>query len=319
MMKLTRKIKKMITTAKTIAVFTHISPDADCIGSSLAFKTALEKYNKTIDVYCEKIPAELKFLNIDDKVNFELLSRQYDLLVSFDTASKKQLGQFQDIFDNNDNIIEFDHHKSRTSFAKHSFIDDEKSSMCEILYDVLKQLKCKIDSNVATYLYCGLAGDTGCFKFDNTSALTHNVASQLISLGADYKNINQNLFSYYTKDEYQLLTLSLKNAIFNDNYAISIVDSKMLNASKIVEISNKNFANILLSVEGIDVAILAIEKESGVFSVSLRSKSNFDCSAVAKAFEGGGHFQASGCKIFGDANEIKKALIKEIKKIETAN
>ena len=69
------------------------------------------------------------------------------------------------------------------------------------------------------------------------------------------------------------------------------------------------FPDIPLQLENVQFAILASEDDKGYFRVSLRSKGEVSAREVAESFGGGGHLNASGCKIFGEFNEVKERLI----------
>ena len=49
---------------------------------------------------------------------------------------------------------------------------------------------------IADCLYTGLATDTGCFRFSNTTAATHRIAARLIEAGARIETLNTILFRH---------------------------------------------------------------------------------------------------------------------------
>ena len=316
-----KQIKKIISKAKTIALFTHTSPDADGVCSCVALSNAIQFFNKNavVQIYCEKIPNELKFLNVEEKILTNITDLKYDLLISLDTGSANQLGSFKEYFLNHKNTIEMDHHFSRDSFAKFSYVDSSKSSMCEILFQMFEELNVKLNKEIATNLYAGIAADTGCFNFNNTSSYTHFVASMLMKYNIDIYQINNNLFNQYTKQEFDLLRLILNNTKIEKDFAYSIIDSKQLNQNKISEPSSRNAVNKLLAIESINMSAVAIEKESGKFYISLRAKLGEDCSLIAKELGGGGHKLASGCKIEGDKNTVKIKLLRSVREYKERN
>ena len=57
------------------------------------------------------------------------------------------------------------------------------------------------------------------------------------------------------------------------------------------------------------VSMVASEDDKGYFRVSFRSKGELSARAVAETFGGGGHLNASGCKIFGNFDEVKQQLL----------
>ena len=69
------------------------------------------------------------------------------------------------------------------------------------------------------------------------------------------------------------------------------------------------FPDIPLQLECVKFAILASEDDKGYFRVSFRSKGEISAKDVAESFGGGGHLNASGCKIFGTFNDVKETLL----------
>ena len=60
----------------------------------------------------------------------------------------------------------------------------------------------------------------------------------------------------------------------------------------------------------------ALLEEPGRFRVSLRSRDDdMDVSAVARRFGGGGHPQASGCRIEGQAGAVRSRLLAAVEEM----
>ena len=72
-----------------------------------------------------------------------------------------------------------------------------------------------------------------------------------------------------------------------------------------------NLPNTYLNC-GYKVAVVLKEKDDGIHC-SLRSKFEFDCSKIAEVFGGGGHKNASGCKIENSLSEAKTLMANAIK------
>ena len=69
---------------------------------------------------------------------------------------------------------------------------------------------------------------------------------------------------------------------------------------------------MVMSIAVVKVAIF-VRISNGVSRVSLRSKGQIDVSKIAGKFDGGGHFNASGCTIeILDVEKVKEIVLKEI-------
>ncbi len=67
--------------------------------------------------------------------------------------------------------------------------------------------------------------------------------------------------------------------------------------------------NRLLSVAGVEAALLFLELGPQETKVSLRSKASLDVNAVAAQFGGGGHKAASGVRYRGPLSEAEPKVI----------
>ena len=67
-------------------------------------------------------------------------------------------------------------------------------------------------------------------------------------------------------------------------------------------------ADELRSIEGVKLAAVFRETESGRFRVSLRSKDGINVALVARKFGGGGHHNSAGCSTKNSETEKEKLL-----------
>jgi phosphoesterase RecJ-like protein len=67
-------------------------------------------------------------------------------------------------------------------------------------------------------------------------------------------------------------------------------------------------------VKGIRVAILFQECKGDVVKVGFRSKDeNIDVNKIANYFGGGGHLMASGCRIKGKLEDVKRLVLRKVR------
>ena len=68
------------------------------------------------------------------------------------------------------------------------------------------------------------------------------------------------------------------------------------------------------------VSILFVEQPGGIVRISMRSKPPFDVHAFASRFGGGGHARASGMRIVGPLDDVRKNILKELESaVESAD
>jgi phosphoesterase RecJ-like protein len=85
-----------------------------------------------------------------------------------------------------------------------------------------------------------------------------------------------------------------------------------------VDGDNNGFVNIPLAAREVEAVCYMREVQPNAFRVSLRSKDNINVARVAEKFGGGGHKNASGCRVEGDWDakeaEIIAALTQAVEK-----
>lgn len=316
-----KNIIKQIKKAKKIALISHISPDPDTVGSTVAFCEVLKNMGKTVYCFCDDI--KINEFELFDSVNLfnqieivdengNALENDFDLFVSIDVATFDRLGKFKACFDLAENTIRIDHHQMSENYAKLNHMVPD--SACGIvIFDILKKMKIKITKKIATALYFAIAGDTGIFHYNNTDAKTFLVCSKLMKLGADIRFVYGEYFDKKTVPELKLSSFALLNAKINDDlkYVIMKVskeDYSKFDAPQTAYVGN--LANLYLNC-GFKVACIIKEKDDGI-RVSLRSKFEYDCSKIAEQLGGGGHKNASGINILSSIDEAEKMVEKEI-------
>ena len=73
-----------------------------------------------------------------------------------------------------------------------------------------------------------------------------------------------------------------------------------------VPTDTEDLANLCLTIQGTDAAMILVEQSAGVYKVSFRSRCELNCSELAKEFGGGGHKAAAGAGIEGSFDECQR-------------
>lgn len=307
------KIIKLLNDANTISIYSHINTDCDAMGSSLALKLALEQLGKKVDVYSNSnFPSNFKFYGEHiEKLNKKTCDR-YDLAVCLDTPNESRLGKYKFTYRKNvKNVIVIDHHTlSNEKFGRYSYVL-EASSTCEILYGVLRKLNVDFSEEICKYLLSGILTDTGRFSHSVTSK-TINIVSKLMSFGAfTMESITNPLFNSMSYSSFEMLKKLYSRIEFFCEKRFALVMFKredFIETGTTLDDTNA-FPDLPLQLETVEFCVLASEDDKGYFRVSLRSKGGISARSVAESFGGGGHPNASGCKIFGSFDEVRQKLI----------
>jgi len=284
-------------------ILMHASPDGDTLGCGTALCGALQRLGKHAKAVCpEKYPARFDYM-------FEAVKPEDfkpETIVCVDVADSKLLGEMKEIGDKAALCI--DHHVSNTEYAERTLVKPDAAAACEIVYEVINALGVPFDRQLANSIYTGLATDTGCFKFSNTTPQTHVIAAEMIKLGADFAAINYVMFDLKTHGRITLEQEALKGIRYFAEKHVALITVPLALVESIPDIDNDDIgalANIPRQIAGVDIGISVKEKKPGVFKASLRSSERVDVSLIAQQFGGGGHKRAAGCTF--DKGTIEQA------------
>ena len=307
------KVIETLLNANSVAIYTHINTDCDAVGSSLALREVLRQLGKEVDVYVNsnfsnnfKIYGDISFYNQ------KTCKEKYDLAVCLDSATEGRLGKYKFTYRRGvKTTLAIDHHElSNGMYCKINYVR-HASSTSEILYDLFREMNIEFTPYICKCLISGIATDTGKFTHSTTSK-TFKVMSELLKhSNLTMEEITNPLFNSMKTEIFELLKRAYSRLELYSGGKLGII---MLHISDFLETNTSIdevdiFPDIPLQLECVQFAILASEDDKGYFRVSLRSKGNVSARDVAATFGGGGHLNASGCKIFGDFDEVKQRLI----------
>lgn len=309
------KFSDLLTLAKkarNVYIMGHVNPDGDCIGACIGLASMLEKSKVNAKVLLKDIPNMYNFLPISQYVS-DILPKSIDLLIALDCGDINRFGEFYEVIDRVNTIVNIDHHVSNTHFGQYNYVDEKASSTCEILFDRLDD-KTLIDETIAKALYTGIIYDTGVFKHSNTTKRTHDIAGELIDYSFDFTEIINKLFYYKSMIGLKIQSIAINNIqLFNDDkIAVTFITKEEAEAAKAEKNHTEGIVQLLNEINTVQCAIFIYESESNAFKISLRSKGSIDVCEVAKAFGGGGHIKASGCTINGVLDDIIQNIVSKV-------
>ncbi|MBD5632066.1 MAG: bifunctional oligoribonuclease/PAP phosphatase NrnA [Clostridia bacterium] len=305
------EIISKLKSAKTVAIFCHVRPDGDALGSGLALCLALNNLGKTAYMCCEDLPPEkFNFLSATGLVKSEIPELEYDTLISVDCADEARLGVFCKRFQKfKKTTINIDHHISNSGFAKYNYVINCPAT-CEIMTGIFQKAGFEITKDIADLLMLGLITDSGNFTHCDVTEKTFQTAAHLRACGADVNKINYEMFSRQSKARAKLFGRVMNNIRFDldDKFAyivISMADMQEFGADKSL---TEGFVDFPLTIDGVEVAAALLEYKKEQYKASLRSKGTVNVNSVASAFGGGGHILASGCMLFGTLEHVLDKL-----------
>ncbi len=316
----------LIRKTGNIVLATHVNPDGDALGSLLGFADILESMGKRVFRYVEQEATPFyRFLPGSDRLRTEMDELEGfvrpagdDVLgIALDCGDRQRLGQNGPKLLRIRPFVVIDHHKGNNGFGDFSWIDSQRSSTGEMIFDLATALGQTVSEEAAICLYAAIVTDTGSFKYELTSPHTFDVARQLVEIGVRPDFVARNLYDNFTLGRLQLMQMVLSTLEVNDDGRIAIirVTKKMLAQTGCTQEDTENLINLPRSVAAVQVAVFLKETGDDIVSVSLRAKDTCDVAEVAREFGGGGHRKAAGFrKSFTTMDEVRNRLLPVLKR-----
>jgi len=310
------QIKDLIHAHRSFVVLSHIRPDGDAYGTSLAFALVLRALGKQAVVYSQD-GLSRNYLFLPGK---ELVERTPSFappaetaILTVDTSTKERLGE-SFLAWNRVPDLNLDHHASNPGYGKINIIDGESPASAQVLYELLEALDYPCPPEAAVNLYVGLMTDTGSFRFRQTTARTFEVAADLVTLGADPALASQHCYQSSSVERFNLQREVLGASRFTCGNRVAYYHLTQDLYAKTGAHSDEveNFLEQLQTVATVEVAFMLEDLDKGVTRASLRSRGKIDVNAIAAKFGGGGHRLAAGIRSSLPAAELERKLLAEI-------
>ncbi len=306
-----------IKISKRSLVLSHQNPDGDTLGSMLALGAVLKRAGHVVDrVISDPVPEVYKFLPFADLVKSPVdskLQKDYDLAFSLDCGSLKRLGKAKELWLKAVTTVNIDHHVSNEMFGKLNWIEPEAVSTGQLVYNLAKALKIKIDKDIATLLYTTLLTDTGCFSNSKTNSGALIWGAELINLGAEHETVYRKAFLEKPYKSIKVFGAALKdlNLIENGQVLWTCVKKDYLKELSATGEDTEDIADYMMRTKNVKVGVFFREEENGT-KVSLRSNTEIDVSKIAMSLGGGGHKKAAGINVNSPLIEVKDLVLKKV-------
>jgi phosphoesterase RecJ-like protein len=307
--------RELCESAQRVVVTTHINPDGDAIGSQVSLARFLDSLGKEVRlINRDPTPDILRFIEdparpievYRSEIHDAVLGRA-DLLVLVDNSAPDRLGRMEPVMAANAaRTLCIDHHPMRDAPWGRTIVDEEACATAAMVYELASACGWTPDRAAAEAIYVGLATDTGFFRFNSTSARSHELAARLPELGVDPAKVYEEIYERNPVAFTRLLghaLASLRTEVDGEVVAVSL-PSELMRGLGAEAVDTSEIHTALLAIDGVRVALLYRELSGGRVKVSLRSKGDLDVHRLASEFGGGGHRNASGIVMSGDLDEV---------------
>jgi phosphoesterase RecJ-like protein len=310
-------ISNALRDARTVGVASHIRPDADALGSTIAFALWLRDCGKEVTAYNEEgSTAKFHYLPCHEIVSLPPATPQkFDIFVALDTSVKNRLGTVNKAIAPGTTILNIDHHISNENYGDVNFIDASAPATGQILLEFFHHVGARVSAEMATNLFAAISTDTGSFQYAGTNERTFAAASHLISCGVDVPGLSRAMYDSQPRRRFELLRHALNTAEFHcdDRIATFSLPMDLVERLKVLPEDNEGIIDHLRSIDGVEAAVFFEELPEGKVRVSARSKfPRIDVCKVCKQFEGGGHAMAAGARVDGTLAQVKNDFLKAL-------
>ncbi len=311
-----QKIVDIINRHQKFLITAHVKLDGDALGSELAVYFLLKGLGKEVAVYNQdKTPDNFRFLPGADIIRNTLPPQDsFEVAIILDCSELDRVGDEALRIGTVKTLVNIDHHFSNGGFCEVRLIDPAASSTGELVFRLLTAMKTTITREMATNLYTAIITDTGGFHYGNTGKDTFIAAGHLVESGADPQWISENIYESFPMAKIRLLAKVIQTLSFDcrDRVGSLVIFLKDFEETDALWEHSEGLVDLPRSIEGVEISILYTELPDGNFKISLRSKGVTNVERVARVFGGGGHVNASGCRIEGDIDTVKKRLLEVI-------
>ncbi len=322
------KLKERIEFSNFILITTHVNPDGDAIGASLALMNILKEANKNVALITpNEMSFFLKWMKSADevidyekqKVHSEEIIAKADLIFYVDFNDTGRLGKAQKSFNSSSAYkVLIDHHPDPDDSADLIISETSSGSAAELVYELIKNLSYSklMNKDIAECIYAGIMTDTGNFSFACSYPEVWKNMAELIEYGIDKNRVSANIYDNYSESRMRLMGFCLNEKmkiIPEFNSSCICLSLKEMEDHNHQPGDTEGFVNLPFSISGIKFSALLLEKESNI-KLSLRSRGDFDVNEMArKHFKGGGHTNAAGGELSKPIENAMERLIEVLK------
>ncbi|HEC97917.1 MAG TPA: bifunctional oligoribonuclease/PAP phosphatase NrnA [Nitrospirae bacterium] len=314
--KVPEEIVELIKREEYFTIVSHLNPEGDALGASIALALALKLRHKDVQVFnSDGVPYMYNFLPsselVESGIDRERL--KYSTLFVVDCNDLERVGLKDPECKS---VVVIDHHRTITDLGHIRWIEPESPAAGLMIYNLIKELEVNINREIAVNLYTAITVDTGTFRYENTTPEVLRVAAELVDAGVNPGEVSRRLYESWSVNKFRLFVSMLKTVEIvhtgNINSAIATINLDMFKETGADASDTENFINFPRMIDSVDISAIFREFEAGCWKASLRSKGNCDVSLIALHFGGGGHKNAAGYKVRGDIGDVRRGLVEAI-------
>lgn len=298
----------VIHSFKKILVVSHVNPDGDAIGSSLAMCSFLKKFGVDAKVlvpndfpgFLSWMPGAHDILIYESQTELAqawISTAECIIMLDFNSLSRSGV-LHNEIGKTRVPRVLVDHHRDPDLSQFYcAWSETNVSSASELVGEIILHYGLDyLDESIATNLLVGIMTDTGSFAHSIFHPRTFEIVSVLVEKSISYNEIHRLVYDTFSENRLRLLGYAMNKMEVLDEYSTAII---ALTKEELAKFDyhvgdTEGIVNYPLSLKKIKMSVLITERQEQI-RLSFRSKGDFSVHELSnKHFKGGGHTNAAG-------------------------
>ena len=295
-----KEILAKIKAYDRILIFRHKRIDGDCVGSTKGLKEIIRATfpEKDVRIIDDEHSEYLAFLGPDDTaVEDDFYTSALGIVVDVATTDRISNPKFALCKE----LIKIDHHIEVESYGDLSWVEDSRSSACEMIADFYATFKEQLVLTkwAATCIFTGMVTDSGRFMYEGVCGESMRLAGLLLDAGVDTEWLYANLY-LKTFDSLKFTAYIYEHMQMTEHGVAHILVDKAM--QKKFNLNMESASAAISSLSGIRgclcwIAFIETGDNDGAIRVRLRSRFA-TINHIAEKYHGGGHACASGATVY---------------------
>lgn len=316
-----RRAAVRLRAARSVLITTHLTPDPDGLGCSLALASALDRLDIPAQIIIGGgIPDRYRFMDRTNRVRVmgpDETPPESDVTVVLDISSGwDRVGAFGETIATRraakaTTVICLDHHPRTGMAVDIPVLDSHATATATLVYQLILLVTHDLTPEEAGWLYLGLVTDTASFRFPNTNAEAHRIVADLAERGAAMRRLYAEMYEQTSVARLRLLGEALQGVQLacDGRLAYVTVTREQFARYGLTVEDAPGFADHAATVEGAEVGVSLLEYPDHRTRIALRASGNIPVEVIAEALGGGGHAFAAAAVVAGDIADALALLI----------
>jgi phosphoesterase RecJ-like protein len=311
------EIAEVLRTRQRFVVMSHVRPDGDALGCTIAMALCLKALGKDVTAWNEEgVLEKFRYLPGHEIVaTAPAEPQEFDVAIVLDTSVQDRVGKCLPAVRHAGIWINIDHHVTNPRFGDLVHIDSSVPATGQILYELFRAGELPFTYEMAENLYAAISTDTGSFQYAGTTARTYEIGAELIRAGVNVAELSRKMYENHPRRRLELLRALLNTLHFSsdDRCASFALTQEVAAKLGVLPEDNEGLIDYIRAIQGVQVAAFFEELPEGKVRVSLRSKDErVDVSYITGLFGGGGHKLAAGARLKGPLPEAQERVLAAI-------